>query len=161
MEEWGAYLVRSKHLASILFVFFFFSFYFNFKISVIYPNNHLLYSSWVWSRAAIWLILGWAGWNTTSFHLGSSLFPLVFILGPWLKGQQLSRACSSHGGLLEHKETSQTIKHGFNLLLMSFPLALHLSKQVTWPSPTKTWQGAILCPRRKALHNHTVKGMDP
>lgn len=37
----------------------------------------------------VWLSLadvGWARWNSTSFHLGSSLFPLVFILGPGWRG---------------------------------------------------------------------------
>lgn len=68
--------------------------------------------------------LGWVRQNSIGFHSHSRLFPLVFILGPRLKEQQVPRACSAYGRLLEHKETDQTIKYGVKLLLMSSPLTL-------------------------------------
>lgn len=73
--------------------------------------------------------------------------------------QQVPRACSASGRLLEHKEADQTIKYGVKLLLMSSPLTLHFVKASHMSKPNRNVTGKYTLPRVGGLHNHTAKGM--
>lgn len=164
MEEWGAQLVHSKHLASILCLFK------KIFLNFLAVQQITLKSQWFIPTticyhhpgSEVWLQFGWSRLGQVElngFSFGCKSLSPCLHSGAWLKGQQLPRACSSHGGLLEHKGTGQTIKYGLKLLLMPFPW--HSICQSKSHGQVQQKYDRELCPQWEALHNHTAKCLDP